>query len=245
MNTAMGIHSNRQRLYVIGLLLAAFLLHTVGLQRTLPLLIDVDEDVFANVALRIGVTGDLAGFLIGTPGTTTIYPLAAMACLWHAATQQGRLLGLDPIFAVHTQSAYWEYFYLGRLLSVGYGVAVVALTVVMGRRLFASLRVGIIAGWLYLFAPTAIYHTRMVRTDSAATFFGLLALYLCLRLLEHPSLRAQVLAWGTSHGSAIASRYFMAVLGIAPFGCICCSGSVRGWARARPPAGLQWRLAST
>src|SRR5204862_5514537 len=52
---------------------------------------------------------------------------------------------------------------------------------------------------------------RMVRTDSAAVFFGLLSLWLCLRLFDEPRIRSCVLA-GLSVGLAVSSRYFMVAL---------------------------------
>ncbi len=199
----------RPRLHLILLLLAAFLLHTAGLQRTLPLLIDVDEDVFVNAALRVAASGNPDPGFYGTPGTTTIYPLAVGARLWHAATQRGRLFALDPNFAAHAAGAsYWEYYYLGRLLAVAYNVGAVALTALIGRRALADVRVGLAGGWLYLFYAPVLFHAKLVRTDTAATFFGLLALYLCLRLLDRPTRRAH-LAAGVAIGFAVASRYFL------------------------------------
>src|SRR5262249_22915400 len=48
-------------------------------------------------------------------------------------------------------------------------------------------------------------------TDSAGLFFGLLSLWLCLRIAEEPSTRHVVLA-GVGIGVATATRYFMAAL---------------------------------
>jgi hypothetical protein len=52
---------------------------------------------------------------------------------------------------------------------------------------------------------------RVVRSDSGAVFFGLLALWLCLRLLDEPRTRWCVLA-GLGVGLAVSSRYFMVAL---------------------------------
>ena len=55
-----------------------------------------------------------------------------------------------------------------------------------------------------------------IRTDLAATFFGLLALLFCLELAARPSLRVRILA-GLAAGLALSSRYFMvAVLPVLP-----------------------------
>jgi 4-amino-4-deoxy-L-arabinose transferase-like glycosyltransferase len=57
----------------------------------------------------------------------------------------------------------------------------------------------------------AVAHSQMVRTDSAATFFGLLSLWFCLKVYDRPTLSRFTLA-GLSIGLAIASRYFMVAL---------------------------------
>ena len=57
----------------------------------------------------------------------------------------------------------------------------------------------------------AVHLGRVVRSDSAGVFFGLLALWLCLRLFDDPRTRWCVLA-GLGVGLAVSSRYFMVAL---------------------------------
>src|SRR5690606_38196342 len=52
---------------------------------------------------------------------------------------------------------------------------------------------------------------QMMRTDSAGVFFGLLALWLVLRVLDRPDRVAHALA-GLAIGAAIGTRYFLATL---------------------------------
>lgn len=184
-----------------------------GLPRMLPLQPDVDEGIFVEAGVRVASTGNLDPGFYGNPGTTMIYPLAAGYRLWHAWTQQGRLLGADPRLAEHFVQNYGEYYYLGRLLSVGYGVAAVALVALLGRRTWGSWRVGLAAGWLTGVNLTIAYHVKMVRTDAAGLFFGLLAAWLALRILERPGLREHLWA-GAAVGLAAASRYFVGVVGL-------------------------------
>lgn len=197
---------------LFALLLAAFALSVAGLLRTLPLLPDVDEAIYVNAALRIASSGDLNPGFFGNPGATTIYPLALLSKLWHVITQGGGLRVPDAALAQHGLDYAWEYFYLGRLLSVGWHVLGVLLTVKIGRLVWND-RVGLAAGWFVALSGLVVYYSKLVRTDSAATFFGLLALWLALRLLERTSLRRQIAA-GAALGLALSSRYFMAAAGI-------------------------------
>ena len=204
------------RAHALLLLLVAYAVLMVGLQRSLPEFFDVDEDVFANAAARIVTTNNLDPGFYGTPGATTIYPLAIGYRLWFAVTQQGQLLAADPNFPPRFAQATLEYYWLGRFLSVAYALIAVALTCTLGRRVYNA-RVGIGAGWLVAFHGIAVYNAKQVRTDSAATALALLALYCIVRLLDVPSstrrLYWQQIVAGVAIGLAVASRYYMAVLG--------------------------------
>lgn len=206
------------RIHLITLLLATFLVLMAGLMRMLPLLPDTDEPIFVESAMRIAASGNLDPGFYGNPGTTLIYPLALGAHLWHAATQQGMLLRPDPNLAADFAATPWHYYYLSRLLTVAYGLLGVVFTALVGKRAFgrraSGWRIGLAAGWFFALGPLVVMHARLVRTDSAATAFGMLALYLILRLLDAPSWRLH-LAAGVAIGLAIAARYFMVAL-VAP-----------------------------
>jgi 4-amino-4-deoxy-L-arabinose transferase-like glycosyltransferase len=100
-----------------------------------------------------------------------------------------------------------KYFLLGRLLSVLYAVASLPLLYGIGRRTFGA-GTGVVAAWLALLSPLALFHTQQIRTDSAGLFFGLLALLLTLRVLDRPGRGAHALA-GLALGAAIGTRYFL------------------------------------
>lgn len=230
------------RAHAILLLLVAFLVLSVGLQRSLPLIQDADENVFVDAAGRIAATGNLNPGFFGTPGATTIYPLAAGFRIWHSVTQQGQLLRPDPNFALHFQNAPLEYYWLGRYLSVAYALIAVALTFAIGRRSFGA-PVGIAAGWLVAFHGIAVFNAKQVRTDSAATAFGLLALWFLLLLLDDATntrrfLKLQ-LAAGVAIGIAIASRYYMAVLAAV----LLLADAIVLWQSARRRSLIVWMLA--
>lgn len=201
------------RLHLILLLLTAFALLVAGLQRTLPLLPDPDEATFAEAAVRIAATGNLDPGFYGHPGSTLIYPLAVAYRIWHALSAHGRLLHADPLLIDHYWRNFDEYYLLGRLLSVGAGVVALALLVLVGRRAWGAWRVGLAAGWLLALNPVIVYYAKMVRTDTVGMAFGLLAVYLALRILEFPTWREHLLA-GAAAALAAAGRYFVGVVAL-------------------------------
>jgi 4-amino-4-deoxy-L-arabinose transferase-like glycosyltransferase len=62
-------------------------------------------------------------------------------------------------------------------------------------------------------------HAQLVRTDAAGMFFGMLALWACVRLRDAPTARRHV-ATGVAIGLAVASRYFYGVL-LLPYAAAC------------------------
>jgi 4-amino-4-deoxy-L-arabinose transferase-like glycosyltransferase len=106
-----------------------------------------------------------------------------------------------------------DYYLAGRWLSIAYEVAAIPLVYLLGRKAFGA-TTGLIGASLTAFLPIAISHAQVVRTDSAALFFGMLSLWLILRLADHTTWRRLALA-ACAIGLAIASRYFMVAL-LAP-----------------------------
>lgn len=191
------------------LLVASAALHLAGIERNLPDARDVDEDALLRPAIRIAASGDLNPRWFGYPGSTVIYPLAALLHVQQAALRGGRWLAPNPeIRRAFFAGDFAPYVRTGRLLSSAYGVAAVALVALVGLLAFEP-RSALLAAALTAFSPLAIEYAQPLRSDSAATFFGLLFLAAVLRLVARPSLRWHVLA-GAALGFAIASRYMMA-----------------------------------
>jgi Dolichyl-phosphate-mannose-protein mannosyltransferase len=195
---------------LIALLGIAFGLHIWGIQQDLPFTPEVDEPVFVSAAVGIAASGDLNPHWFGHPGSTVIYPLAAVYRVWEAVTYHKNLAQPDPGLRTRYKADPSEYYLLGRLLAIGYSIASLVFVYLAGAQAFGE-RAGLVGAWLALLSPLALSYAQTVRTDSAAVFFGMLALWLCLRLYDRPTLRNQVLA-GASIGLAIASRYFMVAL---------------------------------
>lgn len=195
----------------LGVLAAiALAVHAWGLRRDLPYTPETDEPFLVEPALRIAWSGDWNPRWFGYPGSTVIYPLALGYRVAHVVRDGGSFRGESPMLRLRILATPGAYYLPARWLSVGYAVVAIVLVAVIGTMAAGSL-VGAASALFALACPLAIDMARQVRSDSAATCFGLLCLALLFRLRDRPTLARQLLA-GATAGLAIASRYVMAVL---------------------------------
>jgi Dolichyl-phosphate-mannose-protein mannosyltransferase len=180
-----------------------------ALRRDLPLH-DQDEAAFVRPAVHIAATGDLNPHWFGHPGSTVIYPLALFFRVWDLLFHHGPLFASDSALTLRLYRHPTEFYLIGRFWSVALAIGALPLVFLIGRRVFDT-RAALVATAIWAVLPFPVFHAQIVRTDSAAVFFGLLALWLCLRLLDEPRTRVCVLG-GVGVGLAVASRYFMVAL---------------------------------
>jgi 4-amino-4-deoxy-L-arabinose transferase-like glycosyltransferase len=195
---------------LVGLIvvLAAWL-HVYGLRGDLPWAYESDEGEFAVLAIRMANNGDPNPNWFGHPASTSLYPLALIFHVGNALEAGLPLWQVDPGLAARVGGNPGKYFWLARLLSVFYAVAALPLVYGIARRAFDP-TIGVLATWLALLSPMSLSLSQMIRSDSAGLFFGLLALWLVLRVLERPTLGRHVAA-GLGIGAAIGTRYFLVV----------------------------------
>ena len=201
--------SHRVRWAVVGLTLFTVVIGLWGMHRDLPYP-EVDEPTFVRSAVHIAATGDPNPHWFGHPGSTVIYPLAIVFHADDVIAHGGSLFGGDPSMTRRFQNSPGEFYLLGRLLILAYSAGCVLLLFAVGRRVFGT-RVALIGTFLWVLVPLAAWYGDIVRTDLAATFFGLVGLWCCLRVLDEPTRRNYILA-GAAVGVAIATRYFMVAL---------------------------------
>jgi 4-amino-4-deoxy-L-arabinose transferase-like glycosyltransferase len=195
---------------LVGLASAATLtIHLWGIVRDLPFSPQVDEPLFVEAALTIAATGDLNPHWFGNPGSTVIYPLAAMYHLW-AAGHGGSWFHPNIDLAATYMGNFTDFYLLGRLLTVLFTVASIPFVYLIGRRLFGT-TVGIVAAWLVAGSPLVAAYAQLVRTDSAALFFTMVSLWLIIRAADRPTANRYLLA-GAAIGLAVSTRYFMVAL---------------------------------
>jgi 4-amino-4-deoxy-L-arabinose transferase-like glycosyltransferase len=187
------------RIVFLGIVGLALGLHLWGLQKELPFSPSPDETDFVGHAMQMVATGDPNPHWFGHPGSTVLYPLA----LLYAAA------GRAPIDQ-HFEADPSLFFLLGRLLTVAYAISTLPLLYLLGSRMFD--RRTALTGCLFstLFLVPLIY-AKTVRTDSAATFFGMLSLLAIVEFSKRRSLRSAVGA-AAAIALAVSSRSFMAAL---------------------------------
>lgn len=197
----------RHRIALAAVVALALWSHLWGVRGDLPWAYESDEGQFAVLAIRMAAEGDPNPRWFGHPGSTFIYPLAAIFQVGNALAAGLPLTQVDPGLAARVGGDPGAYFLYGRVLAVLYAVASLPLVFAIARRAFDA-TTGVVAAWLALLSPLALLHAQLLRTDSAGLFFGLLALLLSLRVLEHPGRGAHALA-GLALGAAIGTRYFL------------------------------------
>jgi hypothetical protein len=99
---------------------------------------------------------------------------------------------------------------ISRLLTVGYAVMSVPVIYAVGRAAFDA-DTALIGTLLAVLQPGELFDKR-VTTNSASMFFCMLGVWCCLRLLERPSIRNQVITGGVI-GLAIGTKYPLGTLG--------------------------------
>ncbi len=199
---------------VIALLLALVAMsavaHLAALHRDLPLQ-DGDEEFFVPPAIHMVASGNLDPHWFGHPGSTVIYPTAFAIRAWNIVRHDGPVFGPDRAFEARMERSPTTAYLIARLWVILLSVATIPLVFLLGRRVF-GLRVALIATVIWSVLPLPVHFGRIVRTESAATFFGLLTLWCCVRLLDAPGSRRWSVIAGASAGLAVSSRYFMVTL---------------------------------
>jgi asparagine N-glycosylation enzyme membrane subunit Stt3 len=155
-------------------------------------------------------TGDLNPHWFGHPGSTVIYSLAALYRVREAIAGGGGRLPTGPQIAERFAESPAGFYLIGRVLNVCFALLTVPFVYLLGRDAFGE-KEGLVAAWLSLLSPIAVDYAQTVRTDTAAVFFGVVSLWLCLRLYDAPTRANQAFA-GVAIGLAIATRYFMLTL---------------------------------
>lgn len=223
-----------RRYLLIGLaiiVIASMALLLWGIVGDLPYAPDVDEPDFVGAAIRMVQHRTLDPQWFGHPGSTVIYPVAALSAIWyelanHLPPFAHSMGGIGTEFAANPT----PFYIIGRLISVAYAVGCVVATWLIGRRIVGDLG-GILAALILLTTPLFVTYGQLVRTDLAGLFFSLVVLWLTLRAMEAGRIRDWAFA-AASIGLAISTRWFYAVL-IVPY----VVAAVLWWWREGSPAG--------
>ncbi|HXQ24318.1 MAG TPA: glycosyltransferase family 39 protein [Candidatus Acidoferrales bacterium] len=197
-----------RRWLLLGVAGVALALHLWGIRRDLPYITD-DMTWVVHPALGIAATGDPNPHQFAYPGSTLVYPLAAAYHCWNAAAHDGSWVHAGPQVRSAFDASPSGFLLISRLLTVGYAVLSVPVIDAVGRAAFDA-DTALIGTLLAVLQPGELFDKR-VTTNSASMFFCMLGLWCCLRLLEGPSIRNQVITGGVI-GLAIGTKYPLATL---------------------------------
>lgn len=207
----------RRTVAVVLTLLTALtaVLLVAGITRDLPSP-EPDEPFFVLPAVRMAAHDSADPGWFGHPGSTVIAPLAlayrAREVVFHGAP----VFGDAPSLLHRYREDPSSFYLLGRLWTALLTLATVPLVYLVGRRILSPLA-GLLGAGAWVVLPLVLEYGRLVRTDAAATCFGLLALLAALRALERPTL-SRFAAAGALVGLAVATRWFMLTLFVALVG---------------------------
>ena len=221
-----------------SIVLGAVVVHLWGIAGDLPYPPDIDEPIFMRAAVGMLVHHSLNPSWFGNPGSTVIYPIAALVEIWYQAAKHlppfahpipgiGRELVANPM----------PFYLIGRLVVATYGIGCVVVTWLLGRRILGDLG-GILAALFLPATAIVVAYGQIVRTDTAGLFFALLALWLASRAMELRRPRDWVFA-AIAIGLAISSRYFFAIL-IVPY-LVAAVAAVRSMRNESGPEGTSVR----
>ena len=207
------IASQCTEILLAGILLLALGLRLWGLDFGLPNLYHPDEDALVMPALSILKTGDLQPIRMDY-GNLHVYTLAAVSVPVYLNDARHGLITDPaelPLFergSYPAQYAFPAYFVAARAFSALLGLAIVLLVYLLAGRL-GSRRQALLAAALAAVTPALVTHAHFATTDTALTFWCVLALYLLLRVYD----RWEEDGWAAYAGAGFVCGLAMATKG--------------------------------
>jgi len=205
--------TTRYNLLLAGLLLAAGVYWSRGLGYGLPtkdriLSVNTDETTFLEgLALMNPKRGDFNPNSLHQPhGYFFLLGMAVQTGAWAGAY---KLIPDKNYYRYHVDE--WRRFYLaGRWMQVLFGLGTLILLYALGRRLVGP-NVGLAAAFLFALTPGAAGAVHFSQANIPVTFFGTLALFLCVRVAQGGGLWTSAAA-GIATGLAFSVKYSAAPL---------------------------------
>lgn len=210
---AVNLAENPDRRWIIAIILilaAAAAAYLASIRKDLPYFSNWDEPELVRPAVRMASTNDLNPRWFGHPGSTVIYPLAALYRFSHFAPEGGQIFSSPPKIQKLFEKRPGPFYLSGRLLMVLFALGGIYAVYLVGR-IIGGPPAGVLAAWFVLLSPLLAQWAGIVRTDSASLLFTLLSVYMLLRLIRFRR-RADHLLAGLAVGLAIATKYSLGSL---------------------------------
>ncbi len=202
-----------------------------GINFGLPYTYAPDEPALLSISLRMLREADLNPQWFGYPGLMFYLNLFVFLLYFGA----GRLLGawvspaelphIDVITVGVGKLVLADEFLLSRSLTALFGTACILLVYLLGKRLGSKPSVGLVAAVLFAVSPANIASSHLIRPDTFAVFFLLLAMGWIDRAFIKPDSRNYLIA-GIGIGLAAAAKYNA---GVVAFSLIVAHGCNFGW----------------
>jgi len=196
-------------LALISIIILAAGFRAYHLNYDLPFLYDQDEPMFVEHTLTMLKNHDFNPHWFGVPASTTMYLLALV---YAGVFAVGRVFGVFHSVEDFKNLYYANpsVFYLsGRIVSLVFGVATIALIYKIGKRMFGA-SAGLLAAAVVTLSPPHISLSQQVRMDVQMVFLLVAAYWYCLNILEKQDWKSYLLA-GFLTGLACVTKYPAAV----------------------------------
>ncbi len=194
---------------IVAVLVAAGTFYLATARKDLPYLPRFDEPVFVRPAVRMVSTNDFNPGWFGHPGSTVIYPLAALYRFSAFIAEGGNLFAPRPAVRDRFENDPGGFYLSGRILMTLFALAAIYVAYLAGREIGGG--TGLAAAGFVFLSPLIAAQAAIVRTDSASLFFALAAVYALIRLQRFQRPIDHLLA-GALVGLAVATKYSLAPL---------------------------------
>lgn len=202
-----GVDGRRGPLVLLGILLCAVALRLPSIHGNLPDIYWHDELNFIEGALRVG-TGEIRGASFGgySHGTLTYFLLFAVFGVWFVL---GRLTGVFSSvnsFVLDYVTDPSRFILLVHAVMLAASVATVAMTYIVGKRLFGS-KAGLFASCL-MAASFQSVHMTYGKEDGLFTLLMVVTFLLVIRAVDQPQRGVRYVLAGGGLAAAAAVKYF-------------------------------------
>jgi len=203
-------------LVVVSLLAAVLRFSVIG--KGLPYTYYPDEPHYVDIVQRMFLTGDPnPGFffyptLFFLLNALAYVPYTAIGYLAGVLNSPSDIQGAQVIVMGVGYTPLPSAFWMGRSLTAVFGVAAVAMTGVLGRRLTGDWRVGALASLAVAFSPTHAEYSRYMFPHVILTFFLLVTFWAIVRVFQRGSWIDYVLG-GIGCGLAASTMYHGGLIG--------------------------------
>lgn len=205
---------------IMIIMVYCFIICFIGAWWGLPYLYHPDEPHTSGTAINMILHRDLNPHMFYYPSfhiylLTFAFGLFHIIVFFYVLFTTGHLQTILEIKTMLTNSP-WIYYFLARIITVFFTVGCVAVIYLIVKRLTNKKIVSAFAGFLFASIPLIVEHSKYGMTDIPFTFWILLSIYFCLKLLERNKSKYYYFAC-IAGGLAVSSKYFAALV-VFPIG---------------------------